>query len=418
MKCGLYRTLVDADLLVPHSETGLTDRSSDPEYKVILPEVIPFISYPYEWCFSQLKDAALATLKIQQIAQDFGMCLKDSSAYNIQFRNGKPILIDTLSFEIYREGEPWVAYRQFCQHFLAPLSLMSYKDIRLSQLLRLYIDGIPIDLASSLLPLRTRFKLSTLLHIHLHARSQRHFADKRIDTKRYRLGHQSLKALVDNLESAVKRIKWHSPDTEWGNYYEDNNYSSEALTHKKQIVREFLDKTNPRSVWDLGANNGLFSRIASDAAIPTLSFDIDPLAVEQNYLYSKQHREGYLLPLWLDLTNPSPGIGWENKERMTLFERGPADTVLALALIHHLAIANNLPLSKLAQFFKNICHTLVIEYVPKEDSQVQRMLASRADIFPDYSQEVFEREFRKQFSIEGIEAIKNSKRCLYVMAAY
>jgi len=156
--------------------------------------VVPFISYPYEWSFSQLKAAALATLEIQKRALAFGMSLKDSSAYNIQFVHGKPILIDTLSFEMYQEGLPWVAYRQFCQHFLAPLALMSYRDIRLNQLLRVYLDGIPLDLAASLIPFRTRFKLPLQLHIYLHARSQRHFSAKAVDgyKTRGKVSRQSL----------------------------------------------------------------------------------------------------------------------------------------------------------------------------------------------------------------------------------
>ena len=160
MKSGLYEALMDTKLLIPHEEVNIGSLASDNAYKIIKPEQVLFISYPYEWCFSQLKDAALTTLKIQKKSLNFGMSLKDCSAYNIQFRKGKPILIDTLSFEEYREGKPWIAYRQFCQHFLAPLALMSYKDIRLNQLLRIYIDGIPLDLAIHLLPFRTRFVFS------------------------------------------------------------------------------------------------------------------------------------------------------------------------------------------------------------------------------------------------------------------
>jgi hypothetical protein len=208
MTSGLYRALVDAELLIPHDEIDVEPAKPDKAYKIIKPELIEFISYPYEWCFSQLKDAALTTLKVHKKAFDFGMSLKDCSAYNIQFRKGKPIFIDTLSFEKYHEGQPWVAYRQFCQHFLAPLALMSHRDIRLNQLLRVYIDGVPLDLASSLLPLSTRFSFSLLSHIHLHARSQKHYASRSVDTSRYKINRLSFLGLVDNLESAIKRLKW------------------------------------------------------------------------------------------------------------------------------------------------------------------------------------------------------------------
>jgi len=415
MNSGLYETLVSAELLIPHEEVDIEGAKPDKAYKIIKPELIPFISYPYEWSFSQLKDGTLTTLEIQKKSLDFGISLKDCSAYNIQFRKGKPILIDTLSFEKYREGHPWVAYRQFCQHFLAPLVLMSYRDIRLNQLFRLYIDGIPLDLASSLLPFRTLFRFSLLSHIHLHAKSQNHFADKTVNTRGREVTRLSFLGLIDNLESTIKKMKWHDQSSEWTNYYEDTNYSPEALQQKRQIVAEFLNTINPRSVWDLGANVGMFSRIVSDKGIQTISFDIDSGAVEKNYLKCLKNGEANVLPLLLDLTNPSPGIGWENQERISLVDRGPTDTVFALALIHHLAISNNLPLKKIADFFKKICNWLVIEFVPKSDSQVQRLLSTREDIFVDYTQRVFESEFRKYYKIENSVKIKESERILYLM---
>ena len=414
---GLYKALVDAELLIPHKEVDIEYAEPDKAYKIIKPELVPFISYPYEWCFSQLKDAALTTLEIQKKVLDFGMSLKDCSDYNIQFRRGKPVLIDTLSFEKYRDGQPWVAYRQLCQHFLAPLALMSYRDIRLNQLLRIYIDGVPLDLASSSLPFHTRFKFSLLSHIHLHARSQKWFADKTANTSNRKMSRLSFLGLIDSLESAIKKLKWQAQGTEWVDYYyKDINYSSDALQHKKQIVAEFLDKIKPKVVWDLGANVGMFSRIASDKGIQTISFDIDPAAVERNYLECVRKGETNILPLVLDLTNPSPGIGWENQERMSWLERGPADTVLALALIHHLAISNNLPLDKIADFFNRICcGSLIVEFVPKSDSQVQRLLSTREDIFPDYTQRVFENEFKKYFTIQRSIKIRDTKRTLYLM---
>ena len=412
---GLYKTLVDAELLTPHEEVNIDFAEPDKAYKTIKPEQMSFISYPYEWCFSQLKDAALTTLEIQKRALDFGMSLKDCSAYNIQFRGGKPILIDTLSFENYREGKPWVPYKQFCQHFFAPLSLMSYRDIRLNQFLRNYIDGVPLDLASSLLPFRTRFKFSFLSHIHFHAKSQKYFADKTVNTSSSRMSSLSFSGLIDSLESAIRKLRWQAKGTEWADYYKETNYSSDALQQKKQIVAEFLDKIKPKVVWDLGANVGMFSRIASDKGIQTISFDIDPAAVERNYLKCVRNGESNILPLLLDLTNPTPGIGWENRERMSWLERSPADTVFALALIHHLAISNNLPLNKIAAFLNGICTSLIIEFIPKSDSQVQRLLSIREDIFRDYTQGIFEQEFSKYFKIQNSVKIGDSKRILYLM---
>ncbi|MEM4655046.1 MAG: hypothetical protein QXL34_06130 [Thermosphaera sp.] len=417
MNSGLYKTLVDAELLIPHEEVEIEAAQPERAYKIIRPEQIPFISYPYEWSFSQLKDAALITLETQKIALKFEMSLKDCSAYNIQFRKGKPILIDTLSFERYHEGKPWIAYRQFCQHFLAPLVLMSYKDIRLNQLLRVYIDGIPLDLASRLLPARTYFKFSFLSHIHLHALSQRYFGDRdiKLNINNHGVSKLALLGLIDSLESAINKLKWQPKGTQWADYYQEINYFLSAFEHKKQIVAEFLDRIKPKNIWDLGANDGTFSRIAAAKGITTLSFDVDPACVEKNYLECRKNNETNVLPLLQDLTNPSPAIGWENKERMSFLERGPADAVLALALIHHLAIGNNLSLNKIAELFGRICHFLIIEFVPKNDPQVKRMLLNRNDIFTDYTEENFNRIFSQHFLIQDSIKIKDSERSLYLM---
>ncbi len=415
MESGLYRALVDDDLLIPHEEVGLAPSVPELAYKIIQPEAIPFISYPYEWCFSQLKDAALTTLRIQRKALEVGMTLRDSSSYNIQFRHGRPVFIDTLSFGRYTEGQPWIAYGQYCQHFLAPLALMGYRDVRLRRLLRTYIDGLPLDLASSLLPWRTRLRFSLLSHIHLHARSQRHFADRQVDVKQRKVGRYALLGIINSLESAVKGLRWMAGGTEWADYYQDTNYSTQAFEDKKKIVAGFLERVAPATAWDLGGNVGVFSRLASERGASTVCFDVDPAAVEKNYSFCRQAAETPMLPLVLDLTNPSPGIGWEGRERMSLQERGPADVVLALALVHHLAISNNVPLSRIAGFLGDISRWLVIEYVPKEDSQVQRLLATREDVFPGYTQEAFEREFGRLFTITDTAPVEESRRTLYLM---
>ncbi|MCS6803558.1 MAG: class I SAM-dependent methyltransferase [Acidobacteriota bacterium] len=414
MSSGLYDRLVAEALLIPHEEVRAQTNRSVAAYKVIRPEPIPFISYPYEWCFSQLKDAALSTLRIQKMALAFDMSLKDCSAYNIQFWRGKPVFIDTLSFEPYREGRPWVAYRQFCQHFLAPLALMQHTDIRLSQLLRVNIDGVPLDLASRLLPWRTVCRFALLSHIHLHAKSQRHYANKAVNIERARMTRRAFEGLIAHLEATVGAMRWQPRGTEWAEYYENTNYSSEAMQHKHQLVSEFLAEADPWMVWDLGANDGRFSRLASDRGIQTIAFDIDPAAVEKNYQRSRQ-AEPHLLPLVLDLTNPSPSLGWAHQERMSLLERGPVDLVMALALIHHLAISNNVPLDHLARFFSRVGQWLIIEFVPKSDSQVRRLLATRQDVFPTYTQVMFEQAFQHYFTIRRSVQIEGSERTLYLM---
>jgi len=421
MESGLYEKLVKVGLLIPHTTVDQPTIEFDsveqenPAFKIIQPERVPFISYPYEWSFGELKDAALATLSIQKRALKLGMSLKDASAYNIQFVRGKATLIDTLSFETYQEGQPWVAYRQFCQHFLAPLALMAWKDVRLNQLLRVYIDGVPLDLASELLPSKTRLNFGLLTHIHLHAGAQKRYAGEEVKSRGGSMSKQAMIGLIESLDSTIRKLEWKSGGTEWGNYYDITNYSDAAFEHKQKLVAEWTKRVNAAQVWDLGANNGVFSRVASGAAPFVVSFDIDPTAVEQNYRQIKNEKNEKVLPLLLDLTNPSPALGWANRERDSLGERGPADLVLALALIHHLAISNNVPLPQLADFFAETSKWLVIEFVPKSDSQVKKLLASREDIFPTYTREGFEAAFQNHFKIHEAINVNESERVIYLM---
>lgn len=414
MSSGLYQQLVTENLLIPHIETTAVSGNKD-AYRILQPKTVPFISYPYEWCFSQLKDAALTMLLIQKTALGFGMTLKDSSAYNIQFYNGKPILIDTLSFERYSVGSPWVAYRQFCQHFLGPLFLMKYGDLRCGRFLRLFLDGIPLDLTSSLLPKRTWARLSALLHIHLHAKLQKQYNQKSTIKQNHKISLLKLKTLIDSLHATIEQLKLKKEKTEWSNYYETVHYSIESLEDKKKIVHEYLHKTKAKIVWDVGANTGAFSALIDTPETRVIAFDADPLATEKHYITCKKNSQSHILPLIIDLTNPSANIGWAHEERDSLIKRGPADTVLALALIHHLAIGNNLPFNKIAEFFKNTCSSLIIEFVPKEDPKVQQLLASRKDIFPDYTQKKFEEIFSQFFNIIEKKPIKESTRTLYLI---
>jgi hypothetical protein len=345
------------------------------------------------------------------------MSLKDASAYNIQFHEGRPIFIDSLSFETYEEGMPWVAYKQFCQHFLAPLALMAKTDIRLAGLMRDYIDGVPLDLASKLLPKRSKLNFGLATHIHIHAKSQLKYADQKISQKEVsgKISKQALYNLIDSLLSVVRSLIVKTITTEWADYYQDNNYTESSFEAKRALVANFVKQVNPDSVWDLGGNTGEFSRCASELAIPTISFDIDPGAVQQNYDIVKTKKEKHMLPLVLDLTNPSPAIGWHNQERDSFKDRGPADLVMALALIHHMAIANNVPLREVARSFAEFGEHLIIEFVPKQDSQVERLLSSRLDIFPDYTLEGFRQAFSEYYSILEEQPVQGSERTMFLM---
>ncbi len=415
---GLLEVLWERGLLVRHEEVAADRAATSGAYRVLRPELLPFIAHPHEWSFSAWKDAALATLEIQELALKHGLTLKDASAYNIQFKDGRPLLIDTLSFAKRVAGTPWEGYRQFCQHFLAPLALMARRDIRLGGLMKIHIDGVPLDLADRLLGPASRWSPRLLLHIHLHAGSQQRHADAgaRAAAKTRRpVSDLALAGILDSLRGAVNSCRWHPAGTEWAEYYDFTNYSEEAFQAKRVLVEKALDAVKPRQVWDLGANNGAFSRLASRRGIPTVAFDIDPAAVEKNYRQIRRDNERHLLPLVQDLTNPSPAYGWSHTERASFLERGPVDMAFALALVHHLAIGNNVPLEEIARFMAAACDRLVIEFVPREDSQVQKLLASRRDIFTTYHSEGFEAAFKQHFTIEECQAIEGSTRTLYRM---
>jgi hypothetical protein len=414
---GLYDELAAGGFLVPHRLIGLERASTPDAHAVIEPARIEFVSYPYEWAFGQLKDAALLTLDVQERALARGFVLRDASAYNMQFRDARPILIDTLSFARYREGEPWAAYKQFCEHFLVPLALMSTRDVRCGRLQREYVDGVPVDLGSMLLPGWTWARAGMLLHVHLHARATKRYQGASVAavTRSRGLSKRGLLGFVASLRDTVEQLDWRPAGTQWADYARDHNYSEGARAAKQRLVRDYLGSARPRTVWDLGGNTGEFSRAAREVAPSVVCFDYDPAAVELNYREVRRRGETGLLPLQLDLMNPSPAIGWAHEERSSLEARGPADVVLALALVHHLAIPNNVPLPRIAELFARLGRSLVIEFVPKSDSQVERLLRNRPDIFPEYTQDGFERAFEGHYQIAAKEPIGDSQRSLYLM---
>jgi hypothetical protein len=418
MDSGLYKDLVDERFLIEHEEVSIDLKQSDEALRVIQPRELSTISYPYEWAFSAFKDAALLTLDVQKRALKHGMTLKDASAYNVQFDGARPIFIDTLSFEVYNPGDPWVAYGQFCRHFMAPLALMAKKDIRLNSLLISHIDGIPLDLASKLLPWKTRCQFGLLVHLHLHSKMVNKHADTSQSlsktTASPSVSPRGLLGMIDSLRNVVSQLSWQPAGTEWVDYYESHSYTSESECHKKQVVAEYLERAKPATVWDLGANTGVYSLLAVQKGANTVAFDIDPACIEKMYLECRKNNRFGLLPLCENLVSPSPAIGWDHQERMSLAERGPVDLVMALALVHHLAISNNLPLGHIADYFHRLCRFLIVEFVPKDDPQVVRLLRSRDDIFVDYNQQSFEAALRKRFAILSSQQLSESGRVVYL----
>jgi hypothetical protein len=411
---GCYENLVKKNLLIPHEVIPQNLTGSDQWYSTLKPERIAFTSYPYEWSFDMLKDAALLTLRLVKESIGFGLILKDATPYNIQWHDDKFIFIDTLSFEKYNEEEPWIAYRQFCENFLSPLLLMHYSKNALQQLLLAYPDGIPLGIAKSLLPWRSKFSFHTYLHIHLHATiaNKKKFEDQ----KKIYFSKQKLKNLITSLEGLIGKLKLPTQQTAWSGYYEEASQRENYLAQKKEIIQEWLKKTGDiKTAADLGANDGEFSRLLSVKNIQTIAADFDPYCINRLYLQIKESGEKNIQPLVIDLANPTPAIGVNNEERASFQNRIKVDMVLALALIHHLTIGKNIPFYHISKFFSAITKQLIIEFIPKTDPKVQLMLKQKRDIYDNYNEQEFIKEFETTFSIEKRQEIPGSGRILFLM---
>lgn len=411
----LYEALQAEGWLLNHS----TPEKREDGSLVLTPEPLDFMSYPYEWCFSQLKDAARLTLAIQRKALEFGATLIDASAFNVPLHQGKPVFIDLPSLRLRKDGEPWAGYRQFCEHFLAPLAIMSAHGHGAQRLTSLHIDGIPLGLASSMLSWQTRLKTGLGAHIHLHAKQQGRGGASSPETSKAapQISENGLKGLIDHLDATVASLTLPGEKTIWGDYYDATNYSSGAMAAKERVVAELIDRVTDtlHTCWDFGANDARFSRLAAQRGLFTLALDLDPAAIEHAWAEVQKRKETNLLPLVMDLTDPSPARGFAHTERDSLQARGPADLGLALALIHHLAIGHNIPLRRLAAFFADNCRWLILEFVPKADSQAQRLLSSRRDIFPTYHEEGFQEAFEPYFTFRANARIEGSQRTLYLL---
>jgi len=413
MGSGLYEELIDRGLLVSHEETDMQGLGSQ-AYMVVKPDIIPFISYPYEWSFGQLQAAALATLEVLRVSLDYGMILKDASAYNIQFKGYSPIFIDTLSFRFYQPGEPWVAYRQFCQHFLAPLALMSHIDARLGLLLRAHLNGIPLDLTTKLLPWTTRLQSGLLIHLHLHAeRSNRQL--KADEAKRGSMDKKAMLGLIGSLSTTVKGLKPLKRSTEWVDYYKDQP-SYKTLAHKDAVVEGMAKRFSPATIWDLGANTGRYTWLAAKTGATAVALEGDGACAQALYEESVARRSTTVLPLVMNLVNPSPALGSECTERRSLFQRGPADLVMMLALLHHLVIRNNLPVCSVARMVGSMGRSAIVEYIPPTDPMAKQMLAGRDPrAVHGYNQQTFERDFSEYFVISHSVQIESTQRRIYLL---
>lgn len=411
---GLYEKLVQLQLLIPHETINEQLTTDDDYYVTIRPEKIQFISYPWEWSFDMLKDAALLTLRLVKESVAAGMILKDATPFNIQWHKGKLILIDSLSFEKYNANEPWIAYRQFCENFLAPLLLMHHSGFSLHQIQLAWPDGVPLNVAASLLPNKTKFSLHTYLHIHLQAKLSSKAAKKKKQAPAF--SKQKLTNLITSLELLIRKLKAPQKPTTWSVYYEEAAQRKNYIEEKSKLIHKWVSaEAEIKSGADLGANEGFFSELLAKQNIEMLAADMDAACINSLYLKIKKEQIKNIQPLILNLANPSPAMGFQNRERESFADRLRVQLLLALALIHHLAIGRNIPFEKMAGWFSSLAPFLIIEFVPKEDEKVQEMLAQKKDIYDQYTQQEFENIFSRHYQILQKEKIGNSGRTLYFM---
>ena len=413
MQSGLYSSLTQKKWLIQHQEIHQNLSGSTDFYKTLLPWQLPFISYPYEWSFDMLKDAALLTLWICQEAIRFGMVLKDATAFNVQFVNSRPLFIDTLSFEKYDASRPWVAYRQFCEMFLSPLLLTHYAGTDMNKLLLAYSEGIPVPVCSRLLPFKSRFNLLSLLHIHLQSSVR---TDAKTSTHPHSFSRQKLLNILQHLTRGISALTAGTAKSTWSDYYSNTIKSQEYLTEKELVFRKILKQIPVvGTAIDIGANNGFFSKMLADRNWKVIASDFDNHAVNDLYIQLKKEPDTSILPLAIDISNPSPAIGWENTERKAFLKRGCYDLVVALALVHHLAIGKNISFKQIATCLNVMCtQYLIIEYVERQDEKVKVLLERKELTYDKYIKEEFEKQFSVYFAIVTSSSLSNGLRTIYL----
>jgi hypothetical protein len=382
-------------------------------------DAIPFVSYPYEWTFSMLRDAALLQLELLRRSIEKGLILKDSSPYNVQFRGARPVFIDVGSFERLREGEPWAGYRQFCMLFLYPLLLQAWKDVPFQPWLRGNLDGITPHEARELLSTRDLLRRGTLSHVVLHDRLERRYEDQDADLKgelrKAGFKKELILANIRGLERLIKRLSWEPDRSTWSEYGPHTTYTADDADRKARFVADAVTGEQPRLVWDLGCNEGRHSRIAAESAEYVVAMDADSLVVDRLYKALRDENEERILPLAVNIVDPSPALGWRGLERRPLLDRGRPDLTLALALIHHVSIAGNVPVAEFLDWLRGSTRSLVIEFVSPEDPMARRLLArKRRGNHPDYRADWFEQCLGERFDVLRSEQLAAGHRTLYL----
>jgi len=411
---GLYRRFSSTGQLVATDLVEVDDSTRNGWSGFLRHERIPFISYAYEWTFSMLKDAALLELDLVFAGLDEGLILKDATPYNVQWRGAQPVFIDVGSFERLRPGEPWAGYRQFCMLFLYPLLLHAYRGIPFQPLLRGSLEGIEPHVCRRLFSARDLLRRGVLSHVLLHERLERRYGNRggalRRELEDAGFGVELVKANVSRLQKLVSRLESPHSKSAWSGYRSCNTYSDREAEHKAETVRMVARALNPALVWDLGCNDGAHSRIAAEYAGYTVAIDSDASTIDDLYRSLTAENEHSILPLMVDVADPSPALGWRGLERKTLTERGRPELVLCLAFVHHLAITRNIPMRSLLEWLRSLDCSVLIEFPTQEDPMVRNLLdAKRAGMHDDYNRDSFEQILSELFTIERTVPLSTSR---------
>lgn len=409
MDSGLYDKLVSGGKVVSHEELNPAGTSFPDAWKILKPVKIASWSYAYEWSFHQLKEAALLTLDLNLTALEKGMILKDAPASNIQFYEGRAVLIDSLSFERYVPGEPWKAFRQFCQHFLYPLLLGRYNSAYRPEWLQLYPDGIPAASAAALLPAKPKYSLFGYLYVSLPARA----AAKEAANPR-KLPANAVRNNLLYLRQKIGKMELPDADSHWSRYYGETVLHQVYLEHKLKVIENWFQQYPPGTVTDIGCNTGAFSLLAAKYADRVIAFDNDAASIDRLFLTAKNEGTTNLLPLVASISQPTPGGGWENRERSPLLDRVGSDTVMALALVHHLALTESISFECIFALFAKLSgKQLIVEFIPKNDPMAQLLLKNKPDLFPDYHESAFQQAAGRYFDLVWKTPLQDTSRVLY-----
>ena len=350
---------------------------------------IPFVSYPYEWSFSMLRVAALLHLEILTEAIQADTILKDATPYNVQFQGANPVFIDIGSFVRLSLGEPWIGYRQFCEMMLFPLLLQAYRRIDIQPVLRANLDGISAREFLRSLSWRDMLRPGVFTHGWIQSLLERSSGGGHENTaealKSSGFGRQLILNNLAQLTKLVRRLKWKPPQTQWTGYRHELPHVRNDAEAKAEFVRSVCLTTHRQLVWDLGCNDGHFSRIAACNADYVVAMDQDHGCVERFYRELSTEGSSNILPLCIDLLNPSPAQGWRGRERVRLEDRGQPNLVLCLGLIHHLVIAGNIPLPEVVDWLASLKAEVVLEFPSKLDPMVRGLLRNKRDQYEDYS---------------------------------